>query len=97
MAAIVTIIPLYPTPLRPIYSSLHDLSLLLLCSEGSKFVDAGASLIVHLYLIAKNGKDGLREAWRLTLEGLVASIDSLIPFVTSDIFAEGKLFSRFMS
>lgn len=46
--------------------------------------------MVSLYLIAKNGKDGLRDAWRLTAEGLAASMDVLIPLVTSDIFAEGE-------
>lgn len=92
--AIVSIIPLFPTPLRPIYASLHDLSLAFLCSPANETekVEAGASLLVSLYMIAKNGKDGLREAWRLTLEGLAGSIDNLVGAVTSNIFAEGELF-----
>lgn len=48
--------------------------------------------MVSLYLIAKNGKDGLRDAWRLTAEGLAGSMDILIPIVTSDVFAEGSCF-----
>jgi hypothetical protein len=90
--AIVLLIPLFPTPLRPIYTSLHDLAIALICdlSESPSIIEARASLMVSLYLIAKNGEDGLRDAWRLTAEGIAGSMDILIGAVTSDVFAQGS-------
>ena len=90
--AIVSLLPLFPTPLRPLAPSLHTLSIALICdpSGSQQLIDAGSSLFACLYLLAPKGRDGLREAWKTATEALTACIDSLVPAVTSDIFAEGE-------
>jgi hypothetical protein len=90
--AIVAILPLFPTPLRPLAASLHTLSVGLICdpSGSQQLIDAGSSLFACLYLLAPKGRDGLRDAWKMATEALTGSIDSLVPAVTSDIFAEGE-------
>lgn len=90
--AIVSLLPLFPTPLRPLAPSLHTLAISLICQPGASrsTIDAGSSLFVSLYLLAPKGRDGLREAWKKGAEALTGSIDSLVPLVTSDIFAEGQ-------
>lgn len=86
-----TLLPLFPTPLRPLSPALHTLSIALLCDPSGHqgLIGAGSSLFVSLYLLAPKGKDGLREAWRKGAEALVGSMDILVTGVTSDIFAEG--------
>lgn len=92
-------IPLFPTPLRPLSPALHTLAYDSLCDSNCSIalLDAGAALFVSLYLLAPKGRDGLRDAWRKGVEALIGSIDTLVLNVTSDIFAEGerKPFSSF--
>ncbi|KAK4049765.1 hypothetical protein OIO90_005346 [Microbotryomycetes sp. JL221] len=85
--------PLFPTALRSTSNALHALAIETICSAGATklTVQTGASLFSTLYLLAPKGRDGLREAWRKGTEALVASIDSLAPFITSDIFSEDLL------
>ncbi|KAL8281544.1 hypothetical protein RQP46_006228 [Phenoliferia psychrophenolica] len=94
--AVVSLIPLFPTPLRPLSPSMHTLALNLICnpSRSQSAIDAGADLFAALYLLSPKGKDGLREAWRKGVEALVGSLDALVPAVTSDIFAEDPLLNH---
>lgn len=89
---LVNLIPLFPTALRPLSPSLHTLAVELVCQRGAtrSITLAGAELFSTLYLLAPKGKEGLREAWRKGVEALVASIDGLVPYITSDVFSEGK-------
>lgn len=89
--AIVSLIPLFPTPLRPLSPSLHTLAISLLCDpHGSRDqVDAGANLFVSLYLLAPKGREGLKDAWKKGAEALVGSMDALVDVITSGVFAEG--------
>lgn len=91
VAAIVSLIPLYPTALRPLAPSFHTLAVTLLsdASRSALIVDAGAQLFASLYLLAPKGKEGLREAWRTGIEALIGSIDQLASHATQGIFAEG--------
>lgn len=91
ITTIVSVIPLYPTALRPLSASFHTLAISCLSdsSRSAAVVDAGAQLFVSLYLLAPKGKEGLREAWRTGIEALIGSIDQLASHVTQGIFAEG--------
>lgn len=90
VATIVSLIPLYPTALRPLAPSFHNLAISLLTETAStRLSDAGAQLFVSLYLLAPKGKDGLREAWRTGIEALIGSVDQLASHVVSGIFSEG--------
>lgn len=90
VATIVSLIPLYPTALRPLAPSFHTLAVSLLTETTSaSYNDAGAQLFVSLYLLAPKGKDGLREAWRTGIEALIGSIEQLATHVVSGIFSEG--------
>ncbi|BGP37270.1 hypothetical protein JCM10449v2_001175 [Rhodotorula kratochvilovae] len=99
VAAIVSLIPLYPTALRPLSPNLHNLAISLVVepSGNSVVVEAGASLFASLYLLAPKGKEGLREAWRTGVEALVGSIDTLTTQVTNGIFAEDMTFNHTLS
>ncbi|GAA5860686.1 hypothetical protein JCM1840_000340 [Sporobolomyces johnsonii] len=90
VSAIVTLLPLFPTALRPLSPALHTLAISLLCAPAASpaLIDAGASLFVALYLLAPKGKEGLREAWKTGVEALVGSMDGLLSQTTSGIFAE---------
>ncbi|GAA6055489.1 hypothetical protein JCM3770_006283 [Rhodotorula araucariae] len=96
VAAIVSLIPLYPTALRPLSPSLHNLAISLITepSGNAAAVQAGASLFASLYLLAPKGKEGLRDAWRTGVEALVGSIDALATQVTSGVFAEDMTFNH---
>lgn len=99
VAAIISLIPLYPTALRPLAPSFHNLAVSLLSDSSSPALsDAGAQLFVSLYLLAPKGKEGLREAWRTGVEALIGSVDQLATHIVNGIFAEGALArSRFHS
>lgn len=92
VSSIVTLLPLYPTALRPLSPALHTLavSLIATLSFSPSLVDAGAHLFVSLYLLAPKGRDGLREAWKTGVEALVGSIDQLTTAATNGIFSEGS-------
>ncbi|SCV72503.1 BQ2448_4040 [Microbotryum intermedium] len=87
LEAIITLIPLFPTALRPVAPSIHILAIDCI-SSSSELVPLGSQLFASLYLLAPKGREGLREAWRKSVESLVGTIDALIPSATSDIFAE---------
>ncbi|SGY68975.1 BQ5605_C004g02935 [Microbotryum silenes-dioicae] len=89
LEAIITLIPLFPTALRPVAPSIHSLAIDCIGSP-SELVPLGSQLFASLYLLAPKGREGLREAWRKSVESLVGTIDALIPSVTSDIFAEDE-------
>ncbi|GAA5979325.1 hypothetical protein JCM10908_002881 [Rhodotorula pacifica] len=98
VATIVSLIPLYPTALRPLSPSFHNLAISLLAESATPALsDAGAQLFVSLYLLAPKGKDGLREAWRTGVEALVGSIDQLASHVVSGIFAEDMSYNHTLS
>ncbi|BGP22323.1 armadillo-type fold domain containing protein [Rhodotorula toruloides] len=99
VATIVSLIPLYPTALRPLSPSFHTLAITLLSdvSRSSAVVDAGAQLFVSLYLLAPKGKEGLREAWRTSIEALIGSVDQLASHVTQGIFAEDVTYNHLLS
>ncbi|GJN87923.1 hypothetical protein Rhopal_000878-T1 [Rhodotorula paludigena] len=99
LAAIVSLIPLYPTALRPLLPALHTLAISLLAdpSAGPSAVEAGASLFVSLYLLAPKGRDGLRDAWKTGIEALIGSIDALATETTSGIFAEDTTYNHLLS
>lgn len=99
VAATISLIPLYPTALRPLAPSFHNLAVSLLSDSSSPALsDAGAQLFVSLYLLAPKGKEGLREAWRTGVEALIGSVDQLATHIVNGIFAEGALArSRFHS
>lgn len=91
IATIVSLIPLFPTALRPLAPSFHNLAISLLADGSSPALsDAGAQLFVSLYLLAPKGKDGLREAWKTGVEALVGSVNQLATHVVGGIFAEGE-------
>ncbi|KAK4695577.1 hypothetical protein P7C70_g8526, partial [Phenoliferia sp. Uapishka_3] len=92
ISTIISLLPLFPTALRPLSPALHSLAIKFVCdpTNNSAQISAGADLFSSLYLLSPKGKDGLREAWKKGVESLVGSIDSLVPAVTSDIFAEGE-------
>ncbi|GAA6000706.1 hypothetical protein JCM10207_004617 [Rhodosporidiobolus poonsookiae] len=97
VSAIVSLIPLYPTALRPLSPALHALSISLIAAPsatGTGTLDAGAHLFVSLYLLAPKGRDGLREAWKTGVEALVGSIDGLVGVVTASIFSEDILYNH---
>ncbi|KAM0749761.1 hypothetical protein T439DRAFT_357288 [Meredithblackwellia eburnea MCA 4105] len=96
--AIVSLLPLTPTPLRPLNPSLHTLAISLICkgdyensSTSRPPVELGALLFAALYVLAPKGKEGLQEAWKTGAFALVGSMDSLVTQITSDIFAEDPL------
>ncbi|SCZ92461.1 BZ3500_MvSof-1268-A1-R1_Chr5-2g07879 [Microbotryum saponariae] len=89
LEAIITLIPLFPTALRPVAPSIHSLAIDCIGSP-SELVPLGSQLFASLYLLAPKGREGLREAWRKSVESLIGTIDTLIPSVTSDIFAEDE-------
>ncbi|BGP05481.1 hypothetical protein JCM10049v2_001287 [Rhodotorula toruloides] len=99
IATIVSLIPLYPTALRPLSPSFHTLAVTRLSdsSRSAAVVDAGAQLFVSLYLLAPKGKEGLREAWRTGIEALIGSIDQLASHVTQGIFAEDVTYNHLLS
>ncbi|BGP29529.1 hypothetical protein JCM10296v2_001268 [Rhodotorula toruloides] len=99
VATIVSLIPLYPTALRPLSPSFHTLAITLLSdsSRSAAIVDAGAQLFVSLYLLAPKGKEGLREAWRTGIEALIGSIDQLASHVTQGIFTEDVTYNHLLS
>ncbi|GAA5916410.1 hypothetical protein JCM6882_001551 [Rhodosporidiobolus microsporus] len=99
ISAIVSLLPLYPTALRPLSPSLHTLAISLIAapSATTTTIDAGAHLFVSLYLLAPKGRDGLREAWKTGVEALVASIDGLVTEATCGIFAEDILYNHTLS
>ncbi|KAK4052183.1 hypothetical protein OIV83_002478 [Microbotryomycetes sp. JL201] len=90
---LVALVPLFTTALRPLSNSLHTLAIETLCKPDATkaTLQAGARLFAVLYQLAPKGRDGLRDAWRKGTEALVASIDRLVPFLTSGIFAEDPL------
>ncbi|GAA5961023.1 hypothetical protein JCM21900_002277 [Sporobolomyces salmonicolor] len=96
LSAIVTLLPLFPTALRPLSPALHTLAISLLCAPAASpaLIDAGASLFVALYLLAPKGKEGLREAWKTGVEALVGSMDGLLSQATSGIFAEDTTYNH---
>lgn len=98
VATIVSLIPLYPTALRPLAPSFHTLAVSLLTETMSaSYNDAGAQLFVSLYLLAPKGKDGLREAWRTGVEALIGSIEQLATHVVSGIFSEDVSYNHALS
>ncbi|CEQ39091.1 SPOSA6832_00570 [Sporobolomyces salmonicolor] len=96
LSAIVTLLPLFPTALRPLSPALHTLAISLLCAPAASpaLIDAGASLFVALYLLAPKGKEGLREAWKTGVEALVGTVDGLLSQATSGIFAEDTTYNH---
>ncbi|GAA5845556.1 hypothetical protein JCM5353_006752 [Sporobolomyces roseus] len=99
LSTICTLLPLFPTALRPLSPSLHNLSISLLCSPNSSpsLKDSASSLFVNLYLLAPKGKEGLREAWKTGVEALIASCDELTNFVSGGIFAEDMMTNHSLS
>ncbi|GAA5862531.1 hypothetical protein JCM8547_002095 [Rhodosporidiobolus lusitaniae] len=99
VSAIVPLLPLYPTALRPLSPSLHTLAINLISPPVStpSTVNAGAHLFVSLYLLAPKGKDGLKEAWKTGVEALIGSIDALATEITQRIFSEDILFNHTLS
>ncbi|GAA5879094.1 hypothetical protein JCM3774_005567 [Rhodotorula dairenensis] len=98
VATIVSLIPLYPTALRPLAPSFHNLAISLLTETSSTpLSDAGAQLFVSLYLLAPKGKDGLREAWRTGIEALIGSIDQLASHAIGSIFSEDMSYNHTLS
>ncbi|GAA5928583.1 hypothetical protein JCM3775_004572 [Rhodotorula graminis] len=99
IAAIVSLIPLFPTALRPLAPSLHNLAVALIAEPAghAAVVDQGAALFAALYLLAPKGKEGLREAWKTGVEALVGSIDALTTHVTAGVFAEDTTFNHTLS
>ncbi|GAA6026106.1 hypothetical protein JCM11491_002868 [Sporobolomyces phaffii] len=99
LSTMCTLLPLFPTALRPLSPSLHALSLSVLCDAASPraLVQHASNLFVSLYLLAPKGKEGLREAWRTGVEALVASCDQLTSIVTAGIFAEDALTNHSLS
>ncbi|GAA5906572.1 hypothetical protein JCM8208_000483 [Rhodotorula glutinis] len=99
VAAIVSLLPLYPTALRPLAPSLHNLAVALIAESSghAAVVDQGAALFASLYLLAPKGKEGLREAWKTGVEALVGSIDALTTHVTAGVFAEDTTFNHTLS
>ncbi|GAA5902037.1 uncharacterized protein JCM6883_000472 [Sporobolomyces salmoneus] len=99
LSTICTLLPLFPTALRPLSPSLHALSLSLLCDVTSppSLQDSASNLFVSLYLLAPKGKEGLREAWKTGVEALVASCDELVSIVTGGIFSEDALTNHTLS
>lgn len=85
---ILRLVPLFPTALRPLYQSLHDLSVSLLAAD-SAVSDTGARLLVQLYLLAPKGREGLQEAWKTTLESLVGALHATVLLATGDTLVEG--------
>ncbi|BGP13316.1 hypothetical protein JCM10213_001497 [Rhodosporidiobolus nylandii] len=96
LSALVSLLPLYPTALRPLSPSLHALAISLISapSASSATVDAGAQLFCSLYLLAPKGREGLREAWKTGAEALVGSMDQLTSEITAGIFAEDILYNH---
>ncbi|GAA5841663.1 hypothetical protein JCM9279_000722 [Rhodotorula babjevae] len=99
VAAIVSLLPLFPTALRPLAPSLHNLAVALIAEPTghAAVVDQGATLFASLYLLAPKGKEGLREAWKTGVEALVGSIDALATHVTAGVFAEDTTFNHTLS
>lgn len=88
--AIETLVPLFPTALRPQSASLHNLAVTLMCAESRAMTDAGAQIFGTLYLLAPKGRDGLRDAWKRGVEALIGVLESLTNELTQGIFAEGE-------
>ncbi|GAA6062703.1 hypothetical protein JCM10212_004761 [Sporobolomyces blumeae] len=99
VSTICTLIPLFPTALRPLSPSLHTLALSILCDPSllPAATESAAHLFVSLYLLAPKGKEGLREAWRTGIEALTASIDELVRVVSSEIFSEDAMTNHSLS
>ncbi|GAA5984343.1 hypothetical protein JCM5350_001024 [Sporobolomyces pararoseus] len=99
LSTICTLLPLFPTALRPLSPSLHSLSLSLLCdvTSTSPLQNAASNLFVSLYLLAPKGKEGLREAWKTGVEALIASCNESVSIVTGGIFAEDALTNHTLS
>ncbi|GAA5871004.1 hypothetical protein JCM16303_001658 [Sporobolomyces ruberrimus] len=99
LSTICTVLPLFPTALRPLSPSLHSLSLGLLCDPESSpaMQESASNLFVSLYLLAPKGKEGLREAWKTGVEALVASCDELVSIVSGGIFAEDAMTNHTLS
>ncbi|GAA5830916.1 hypothetical protein JCM11251_005075 [Rhodosporidiobolus azoricus] len=99
VSAIVSLLPLYPTALRPLSPALHTLAISLISAPSASIstIDAGAHLFVSLYLLAPKGRDGLRDSWKTGVEALVASIDALTTEATCNIFAEDILYNHTLS
>ena len=91
LGAIVQLLPVFPTALRPLNPSLHTLAISLLCDEGRSYNEreGGSALFGSLYLLAPKGAQGLKESWKMGAEALIGTIDSLIKLVTADVFSEG--------
>ncbi|GAA5924901.1 uncharacterized protein JCM15063_005765 [Sporobolomyces koalae] len=99
LATACTLIPLFPTALRPLSPALHTLSLSLLCDPTSTpaLRESASLLFVSLYLLAPKGKEGLREAWKTGVEALIGSCDELAAIVSRGIFAEDDMTNHTLS
>lgn len=89
--ATVHLLAVFPTALRPLNPSLHSLAVSLLCGEGRSSAEreAGSALFGSLYLLAPKGAQGLKDSWKMGVEALIGTIDSLVKLVTADVFSEG--------
>ncbi|GAA97535.1 uncharacterized protein L969DRAFT_91447 [Mixia osmundae IAM 14324] len=69
--------------LRPLANDIQQTAIHLICSSDESLSPAGSLLLAKLYLTAS--ASGASNAWRKTVEGLVACIEALLPGIVTTL------------